>query len=85
MVAGPKRELHSLIDRLSDEQAAEAIRTLRHLTPPPGDHNVPVLRRGRPIDSIDELAGDVFPPEETTEEFDSTIRRWRREGTPSRG
>lgn len=33
-----------------------------------------------PIKTIDELVGDFWPTEESTEEFDATIRRWRTEG-----
>jgi hypothetical protein len=31
-----------------------------------------------PITSLDELRGDFWPPEESTEEFLTTLRAWRR-------
>ena len=86
MATNPKQELQELVDQLSDDDVATALNFLRHLAPLcRRDQGVPVLHRGRPISSIDELAGDVFPPEESAEEYDATIRRWRQEGTPSRG
>ena len=42
----------------------------------------PILRCGRPIASADELRGDVFSPEESGEEFEATLRRWREEPEP---
>jgi len=45
-----------------------------------GGHRLPVLWRGRPIADIDELRDDIFPPDESVEEFDAAIRRWRSEG-----
>ena len=40
-------------------------------------HDLPTLHVAPPIATIDELRGDVFPPEEAVEEFDAAIRRWR--------
>ena len=86
MVADSKHELHELVDRLNDEDTAEALIMLRRFAlPRSGSHQIPVLRRGRLLRQLDELAGDIFPPGETAEEFDATIRRWRWEGTPRRG
>ena len=34
----------------------------------------------RPVSSIDELAGDFWPEEESIDEFLETVRNWRREG-----
>ena len=49
--------------------ATEALR--RQLGPPTAVVEAP------PIASIDELAGDFWPPEEDPDEFTATIRRWR--------
>lgn len=100
MAANPKQELRELVDRLSDEEVAEALAFVHRLVerkapevrrvvdgliltgqrdPSRPRHEPPALRRGRPIASVDELRGDVFPPEESVEEFEETIRRWREE------
>jgi hypothetical protein len=111
MAANPRQELRNLVDRLSDDAAAELLAVARQVAARRGalttlddgfarrlpgglvhtgrsdptiqNHEPPVLRRGRPIASLDELRGDVFPPEESQAEFEATLRRWRDE--PERG
>jgi hypothetical protein len=38
----------------------------------------------RPIQSIDELAGDFWPEDESMEEFLATLEEWRKDDEPSR-
>ena len=85
MATDPKRELHELVDQLSLEDAAALLADARRLA---GrlrrGHDLPTLHTAPPIASIDELRGEVFPPEERVEEFDAAIRRWREEGSARR-
>ena len=85
MAANPKQELHALVDQLSDEEAAVLLADARRLADRRHGHELPTLHTAPPIASIDELRADVFPPEESVEEFDATIRRWREEGSTPRG
>lgn len=86
MAADPKQELHKLVDRLSDEDAtALLVDAWRITSRRRRGHEPPTLHTAAPITSIDALRSDVFPPEETVEEFDATIRRWREEGSRPRG
>jgi hypothetical protein len=39
-----------------------------------------LVRLAPPIKSIDDLVGNFWPEDESAEEFDATIRRWRTEG-----
>lgn len=82
MAASPRQELHELVDRLSDEDAAALLVDARRLAGRRGrGHELPTLHTAPPIASIDELRGEIFPSEERVEEFDATIRRWREEGS----
>ena len=85
MAANPKHELHALVDQLSDEAATKLLADARRLAGRQRrSHELPTLHSAPPIASIDELRGAVFPPEESVEEFDATIRRWREEGSGRR-
>lgn len=92
MVANPKQALHTLIDQLSDNDAAETLAYARQFlgnTHPPAarpqadvperPHMLPTLRYAPPISTIDELRAAIFAAEESAEEFDATLRRWREE------
>ena len=85
MPADPKQELRELVERLSPEDAAALLVDARRLAAGRRGHVLPTLHTAPPIGTIDELRGDVFPPEEDVEEFDATIRRWRTEGSARRG
>ena len=86
MAANPKHELHALVDQLSDEEAARLLADAQRLTGRQRrSHELPTLHLAPPIASIDELRAEVFPPEESVEEFDATISRWREEGSGRRG
>jgi hypothetical protein len=86
MAADPKQELHELVDQLSQEDAVALLADARRLAARRRcSHDLPTLHTAPPIASIDELRGDVFPPEDSVEEFDATIRRWREEGSARRG
>ncbi len=85
MVADPKRELHELIDLLTPEDAAALLFDARSLVARRRGHPLPILHAVPPIASIDELRGDVFPPEEDADEFDTAVRHWREEGSRRRG
>lgn len=86
MAADPKQELHALIDQLTPEDAIALLASARSITARRRRaHNLPVLHTAPPITNIDVLRGDVFPPEEDADEFDTTIRRWREEGSGRRG
>lgn len=90
MVANPKQALHTLIDQLSDHDAAETLayaRQLRGSTHPSAarpqtdvlarPHTLPTLHHAPAIDTIDDLRTAIFASEESVEEFDATMRRWR--------
>lgn len=91
MVVGPKRDLHTLIDHLSNDDAAETLAFARRLrdvheeqtrspaSGPPSRHAVPTLHRAPAIASIDDLKAALFGAEESAVEFDRAIRRWREE------
>jgi hypothetical protein len=92
MVADPKRELHALLDQLSDDAAAETLAYARRLLgrayPPPArpqtdaparPHALPTLHRASAISSIDDLRTALLAPEEYIEEFETAIWRWREE------
>ncbi len=86
MAANPKQALHQLVDQLSDEDAAVLLADAQRFAGRQRHgHELPTLHTAPPIASIDELRGDVFPPEESVEEFDATIQRWREEGSTPRG
>jgi hypothetical protein len=94
MIANPKPALHNLIEQLSDDDAATALAYIEQLIALPSliplapdggplmPHEPPVLHRAPAIVDIDELRADVFPPQESTDEFDATIRVWRQYGQP---
>ncbi len=85
MATDPKRELHELVDQLSLEDAVALLADARCLAGRRRrGHDLPTLHTAPPIASIDELRGEVFPPEERVEEFDAAIRRWREEGSARR-
>ena len=91
MVADPKHELRTLIDQLSDADAAETLAFARQLldvhrararppaSVPARPRAVPTLHRAPAITSIDDLRAALFGTEESVTEFDDTIRRWREE------
>lgn len=92
MVADPKRELHALIDQLSDDDAAETLAYARRLLgrtypsptrpqtdPPARPRALPTLHGASAIGSIDDLRTALFAPEENVEEFAAAIRRRREE------
>jgi hypothetical protein len=39
-----------------------------------------MVRAAPPLKNLDQFVGTIFPEDETAEEFDATIRRWRTEG-----
>ena len=85
MAADPKQELHELVEQLSLEDAAALLADARRLANRRRrGHDLPTLHRAPPIASIDELRSDVFPPEESVEDFDATIRHWREERSTRR-
>ena len=92
MVADPRHELRTLIDQLSDADAAETLAFARQLldvhpararppvSVPARPRAVPTLHRAPAIGaSIDDLRAALFGTEESVTEFDDTIRRWRAE------
>jgi hypothetical protein len=91
LLADPRRELRALIDRLSDDDAAETLTYARHLLEsmplqsqvpkgmPRRPRALPVLHRAPPITGIDALHMPLFAPDDDVEMFDATIRRWREE------
>lgn len=81
MAADPVRELHELIDQLSNEEARALLVNVRQsATRQRPDHKIPTMHIAPPITNIDDLAGDIFPPDESVDDFDNTIRQWREEG-----
>lgn len=75
MVADPKRQLHELVDRLSEDEARRLSRTL---SPRGTDTDV---RSPRPLTEADILRTEpVLPDDETADELIATVRRWRQEG-----
>jgi hypothetical protein len=75
MVADPKRELHALIDQLSDDDAAKTLAYVRQLLggtypsparpqsdAPARPHALPTLHRASAIGSIDDLRTALFAP-----------------------
>ena len=85
MAADPKQELREMVEQLSPEDAAALLADARRLATVRRGHDLPTLHTAPPVATIDELRGDVFPPEEDVEEFDATIRHWRTEGSSRRG
>jgi len=84
MAADPKQELHMLIDQLGQTDAQETLadvhRRLRPRRPGRPDaqaHDLPTCNRAPAIATIDDLHVPLFAPEESAEEFDATLRRWR--------
>lgn len=74
MNARPKRELHDLIERLSDEEAMRLSSALRE------GHYTRVVSP-RPLTTADIiLAEPIMPDDESADEMIETVRRWRREG-----
>ena len=74
MAAYLKRELHELVERLSDEDAQRLSLTLREAA-------AGVAPRPRPLVEADiVLATPVLPDDETADEMIETVRRWRRAG-----
>ena len=82
MAADPIRELHELIDQLSNEEAKALLVNVRQLTASRrSTHEIPTMHVAPPITNIDNVASDVFPPDESVEDFDNAIRQWREEGS----
>jgi hypothetical protein len=74
MVANPKRELHELIDRLSDQAARQLSSTLRGSL-----HDSSV--QPRPLREADIILNHpLLPDDEDADEMIEAVRRWRREG-----
>jgi hypothetical protein len=86
MAADPIRELHRLIDQLSEEDAnallADARRFVVQYRKP---HELPTSRVAPPIADLDELNSNLFPLDENADEFDAMVRQWRDEGSAQRG
>ena len=86
MAADPLRELHELIDQLSNEEARALLINVRQIAARrPSVHELPTMHVAPPITNIDDLASDIFPPDESVDDFDNAIRRWREEGSSQRG
>ena len=86
MAADPVRELHELIDQLSDEEASALLVNVRQITARRRpNHEIPIMHIAPPITSIDDLRSNLFPPDESADDFDNTIRQWREEGSSQRG
>lgn len=86
MAADPVRELHELIDQLSNEEANALLANVRQIAakhrPTP---EIPTMHVAPPIRNIDDLVSDVFPSDESVDDFDNAIRQWRKEGSAQRG
>lgn len=76
MAADPKRELHELIERLTDEEARRLTAALRE------SDGAPAVSRPLTVDDI-VLVEPILPDDETADEMIATIRRWHREGGPA--
>jgi hypothetical protein len=73
MAANPKRELHELVERLTDEEASRLAAVLRE---PRNGGAAP-----RPLTADDIILPEpILPDDETADEMIATVRRWRREG-----
>lgn len=82
MAADPKQELHELVDRLSDEEANEALVHIRRLLTDAmtsGPASQEARPRGRPLTAAD-LYADILPDDETPDMLIEAVRRWRHEG-----
>lgn len=89
MVANPKQELHTLINQLSDDDAAATLAYARRLRGvhsslaqpqsgvPSRSHTLPTLHHAPPVSTINDLRAPIFSLDETVEEFDVALRRWR--------
>lgn len=82
MAADPKQELHMLIDQLDGTQTQDALvyvrqRLQRQARQGGQAHTLPMLHRAPAITSIDELHVPLFSPDESSDDFDATLRRWR--------
>ncbi len=47
------------------------------------NYEIPTMHIAPPITSIDDLRSDLFPPEESADDFDNSIGEWREEGSQS--
>ncbi len=84
MAADPKQELHALIDQLDQTDARETLIYLQGRLPEhrpfesgAQTHDVPTRHRAPAIVTIDNLRVPLFAPEESADEFEATMRRWR--------
>lgn len=85
MAADPISKLHALIDQLSNEEASALLINVRQIAARRRpNHEIPTMHIAPPITSIEELSGDIFPPDENADDFDNAIRQWREEGSQSR-
>lgn len=85
MAADPVRELHELIDQLSNEEASALLVNVRQLAAKHRPtHEIPTMHVAPPITNIDDLVSDIFPPDESVDDFDNAIRQWREEGSSQR-
>ena len=74
MVANPKRELHDLIDQLSDEAARRLSSTLRNAANGPDSSPRPLREEDILLDA------PILPDDENADEMIETVRHWRRAG-----
>lgn len=80
MAADPVSALHELIDQLSTEEAAALLVNVRQITARRrASRELPTMHVAPPIANIDDLGGDIFPPNESADDFDHAIRQWREE------
>ncbi len=74
MVTTPKQELHALVERLTDDEAAHLSSALRGRQPAR-------VASPRPLTLADiVLAEPLLPDDESADDLIDTVRRWRREG-----
>ncbi len=84
MAADPISKLHALIDQLSNEEASALLINVRQIAARRRpNHEIPTMHIAPPITSIDDLRSNLFPPEESADDFDNSIGEWREEGSQS--
>jgi hypothetical protein len=69
-----------VLDRAGTDETADVEGQDPFFRPLPDLQKLAERQGGKPVESLEDLAGDFWPEAESDEEFTTAIRAWRRQG-----